>query len=93
MNILIEKNIMVPMRDGVMLATDIYRPAEEGRFPVLLGRLPYNKEDPLQLQAFDPLRLVQAGYAFVLQDCRGRVASEVVALVVLEEAAAPAPTA
>lgn len=30
MNILIEKNIMIPMRDGVKLATDVYRPAEEG---------------------------------------------------------------
>lgn len=44
MNILIEKNIMVPMRDGVRLATDVYRPAEGGPVPVLLSRLPYNKE-------------------------------------------------
>lgn len=36
MNILIEKNVMVPMRDGVNLAADIYRPVEERRFPVLL---------------------------------------------------------
>jgi predicted acyl esterase len=37
MNILIEKNVMVPMRDGVMLATDVYRPAEGGPVPVLLS--------------------------------------------------------
>jgi len=50
MNILIEKNIMVPMRDGVRLATDVYRPAEGGPVPVLLSRLPYNKELPMMAQ-------------------------------------------
>jgi predicted acyl esterase len=44
MHIFIEKNLMVPMRDGVRLATDVYRPAEGGPVPVLLARLPYNKE-------------------------------------------------
>ena len=43
------QNVMVRMRDGVHLATDIYRPARngspvEGTFPVLLERTPYNKE-------------------------------------------------
>jgi predicted acyl esterase len=42
------ENVMVPMRDGVRLATDIYRPARAGRplsdcRPVLLHRTPYNK--------------------------------------------------
>jgi uncharacterized protein len=42
------KNVMVPMRDGVKLATDIYFPARggaqaEGKFPVVLERTPYNK--------------------------------------------------
>jgi len=49
MNILVEKNIMVPMRDGVKLATDVYRPTGEGQFPVLLARLPYNKEPLAQV--------------------------------------------
>jgi predicted acyl esterase len=40
----VEKNIMVPMRDGVRLATDVYRPAGvEGPLPVILTRLPDNK--------------------------------------------------
>jgi uncharacterized protein len=73
---LIEKNLMVPMRDGVRLATDVYRPAEGGSFPVLLARLPYNKEVDLAPHGVDPLRSAQAGYAVVLQDCRGRFASE-----------------
>ncbi len=43
------KNVMVAMRDGVRLATDVYRPARngtpvDGKFPVLLERTPYNKE-------------------------------------------------
>jgi putative CocE/NonD family hydrolase len=77
MNILIEKNLMVPMRDGVRLATDVYRPTEDGPVPVLLARLPYNKELPLMgRSAIDALRAVQTGYAVMLQDCRGRFASE-----------------
>ena len=77
MNILIEKNVMVSMRDGVKLATDVYRPAEGGPFPVLLARLPYNKELPATMQnAIDAPRAVQAGYAVVFQDCRGRSGSE-----------------
>ncbi len=78
MNILIEKNVMVPMRDGVKLAADVYRPAEEGRFPVLLSRLPYNKELPGVFAPFVSiaLRAVQKGYVVVYQDCRGRFASE-----------------
>ena len=76
MNILIEKNVMVPMRDGVNLAADVYRPVEEGRYPVLLSRLPYNKDLPGMLGAFvsTALRAVQQGYVVLFQDCRGRFA-------------------
>ena len=55
MNIEIEKNVMTPMRDGVNLAADIYRPVEEGRYPVLLSRLPYNKDLPGRLAALASL--------------------------------------
>lgn len=44
MSMVIEENIMVPMRDGVKLATDVYRPAQEGRWPVLVTRVPYSKD-------------------------------------------------
>ena len=76
-NILIEKNIMVAMRDGVGLATDVYR--REGAKPtaVLLARTPYNKEGIVGGSVtFDILRAVQAGYVVVVQDVRGRYASE-----------------
>ncbi len=76
MNILIEKNLMVPMRDGVELATDVYRPDTEGPVPTLVQRLPYNKELVLLVNfAIDVPRAVQAGYAVVTQDTRGRFAS------------------
>ncbi len=77
MNILIEKNVMIPMRDGIRLATDVYRPTEGGPVPVLLARSPYNKDLPATMQtAIDAPRAVQAGYAVVVQDCRGRFNSE-----------------
>lgn len=73
MNILIEKNILVPMRDGVRLATDIYRSAEGAPAPTLVLRLPYNKEGTATPETF---AFVQAGYHVVVQDTRGRFASE-----------------
>jgi putative CocE/NonD family hydrolase len=73
-------NVMVPMRDGVRLATDIYRPARngqlvEGRFPVVLGRTPYNKAGgPGPSRA--AINFVRNGYIYINQDLRGRYASE-----------------
>lgn len=72
---ILEKNVMIPMRDDVRLATDIYRPVEERPAPVLLVRLPYNKDIPTVL-AFSLDRFIQAGYVVVMQDQRGRYASE-----------------
>jgi putative CocE/NonD family hydrolase len=76
-NIVIEKGVPVRMRDGTTLATDVYRPETGERCPVLVTRLPYNKEvNQLLNFGFDILRGVQAGYAVVAQDTRGRYASE-----------------
>ncbi|HVU67272.1 MAG TPA: CocE/NonD family hydrolase [Ktedonobacteraceae bacterium] len=90
---IIEKNLRVRMRDGVYLSTDVYRPAEGGPFPVLLIRTPYNKEDP-QLLSTPPeaSRLLEAGYAVVAQDVRGRYASEGVFDPFAQEAADGADT-
>ena len=44
MSFSVEKDIMVPMRDGVRLATDAWIPAGHGPSPVLLVRLPYGKD-------------------------------------------------
>jgi len=76
-NILIEKNIMVPMRDGVELATDIYRLEGAAPTPVLVVRTPYNKDQiVVGCDIFDIFRAVLAGYTVVAQDVRGRFASE-----------------
>jgi putative CocE/NonD family hydrolase len=75
--ILIEKNVMVPMRDGVKLATDVYRLDGAGSQPVALARTPYNKDLSVTSGGmFNILRAVQAGYVVVVQDTRGRFASE-----------------
>lgn len=70
----VERNLMVPLRDGVRLATDVYRPAGPGRFPTLLQRTPYKKEQITETNLI--LRALEAGYAVVVQDVRGRFASE-----------------
>ncbi|WP_374689538.1 CocE/NonD family hydrolase [Promineifilum sp.] len=75
--ILIEKNVMVPMRDGVRLATDIYRLEGAPPTPVLVVRTPYNKDHILAGDdVFNIFRAVQAGYTVAAQDVRGRYASE-----------------
>lgn len=66
----IERDVAVPMRDGVVLRADVYRPAQDGPFPVLVLRSPYNK------QGFHPAAHVRAGYIVICQDTRGRYASD-----------------
>ncbi|EJN02915.1 CocE/NonD family hydrolase [Herbaspirillum sp. YR522] len=84
------RNVMVPMRDGVLLATDIYLPRQSRdgvQSPVILERTPYGKHLPSRSErsASNAETLtreqvasyfVQHGYAVVYQDCRGRYASE-----------------
>src|ERR1035438_3990819 len=43
-DIVVERNVAMQTRDGVTLRADIYRPAAEGNYPVLLTRTPYNKD-------------------------------------------------
>jgi uncharacterized protein len=76
--LIVERDVMVPMRDSVKLATDIYRPVEEGHYPVLVHRTPYGKSTAINVASriFNPLDAVMRGYAVVIQDVRGRFASE-----------------
>lgn len=75
--IVIEKDAMVPMRDGVRLATDIYRHDGRKPEPVLVTRSPYNKDGAVSGNyGLDIIRSVQSGYVVVVQDVRGRYASE-----------------
>ena len=68
----VKRTFMVPMRDGVKLATDVYLPATNGTFPVLLGRTPYNKA----ITASAGEDGARHGYATLIQDTRGRFGSE-----------------
>ena len=70
-DVTVDRNTRVPMRDGIKLATDIYRPAGDGKFPAILVRTPYKKE-MAEVQA---RYYARRGYAFAVQDCRGRFAS------------------
>ena len=75
-NLKMETNIAVAMRDGVTLYADIYRPDGEGLYPTILQRTPYDKTNSLTNTMLDPIRAAKAGFAVVIQDTRGRHASE-----------------
>ena len=73
-----ERNVMVPMRDGVRLATDLYWPARdgirlEGKFPAIMERTPYNKDGAASSWA---AYYASRGYVCIAQDTRGRYNSE-----------------
>ena len=67
-----KETIMLPMRDGIKLATDIHKPEGTARHPVILIRTPYNKDG----NAAIGVEGIKRGYVIVAQDCRGRFASE-----------------
>jgi uncharacterized protein len=83
----VEKDILVPMRDGVKLAINIYRPDAEGKFPALLALGPFGKDEqgiPLppqslyrsaiwdgNLEAGDSTYIVPRGYIHIIADIRG----------------------
>jgi hypothetical protein len=69
-----ETNVKVAMSDSVMLATDVYRPSEGKKFGTILIRTPYSKEQGL-VKTFAEF-FAGDGYAVVIQDCRGKFASE-----------------
>ena len=69
-----EKNLEAAMRDGTVLRADVYRPDAEGDFPVLLCRTPYDKGAEKQLEI--GARMAERGYVVVIQDVRGRYASD-----------------
>lgn len=77
----IDQKVMVPMRDGVRLCTDIYRPKTDQKVPVIFSRTPYNfngwrdgEESNRTYQR--AMEAVKRGYAYVVQNERGRYFSE-----------------
>jgi putative CocE/NonD family hydrolase len=77
----IDQKVMMPMRDGIRLSTDIYRPKGEGKYPIVFSRTPYNfntwvdgKMTTRTLE--EAYQAVSRGYAYVVQNERGRFFSE-----------------
>ena len=69
--------VLVPMRDGVGLSTDIYSPVKgKGPFPVILWKTPYSEHDIKGATLRYAIQAVKRGYVFVLQNERGRYFSE-----------------
>jgi putative CocE/NonD family hydrolase len=68
----IERGVPAKMRDGVTLRADICRPKADGKFPVLLTRTPYDKNEELEFC----LKAAARGYVAVAQDVRGRYTSD-----------------
>ena len=74
-DIRVENRVPIRMRDGVTLYADVYRPAGEGRYPVIVSRTPYSTERfPSAYEA--AVYFSQRGYVYVFQDIRGRHESE-----------------
>ena len=78
---IIDQKVMMPMRDGIRLATDIYRPKTDEKVPVIFSRTPYNfnswgdgeRRTRAAQRAYEA---VKRGYAYVVQNERGRYYSE-----------------
>ncbi len=74
---IVELGVAVPMRDGVLLRADVYRPEGAGQVPAVLGRTPYDRTfGPTPPSILDPERTVEAGIALACMDVRGRHGSD-----------------
>ncbi len=72
---IVKTDVVVPMRDGVLLRADILLPDQGGPFPVLIYRTPYGKQNA-RTEYTTFARAVKRGYAVVVQDVRGRYSSD-----------------
>jgi len=71
-SIVVEHGAEMRTRDGVVLRADIYRPAQQGKYPVLLERTPYDKTRVADFA----YRAAARNYVVVVQDVRGRFSSD-----------------
>ena len=77
----VDQKVMMPMRDGIRLATDIYRPKAPGKYPIIFSRTPYNFNswgdgEQRTRTAERAYEAIKRGYAYVVQNERGRYYSE-----------------
>jgi putative CocE/NonD family hydrolase len=75
-SVTVELDVPARMRDGVKLRANIYRPSGDGPWPTLLVRTPYDKSSAGVAQWLDPVQAAAKGFMVVVQDTRGRLASE-----------------
>jgi putative CocE/NonD family hydrolase len=74
-SIRVDTNIPMKMRDGIVLMSDVYRPDDSERHPAIVVRTPYSKGLGGNSDFLSAQHAAFAGYAFVIQDTRGRFAS------------------
>jgi hypothetical protein len=72
----VERDVPATMRDGTVLRADVYRPEAPGEYPVLVQRTPYDKTVAQQITYEHPAWYARNGYVVVVQDPRGRFASD-----------------
>ena len=70
-----DRNVPMEMRDGTILRADVYRPDDHGRYPAILIRTPYSKQQTSG-SFISAVEAAQAGFTIVIQDIRGRFESE-----------------
>ncbi|WP_457967173.1 CocE/NonD family hydrolase [Arthrobacter sp. D1-29] len=77
-SVTVEFDVPARMRDGVVLKADVYRPAGAGPWPILAVRTPYNKGGAADnvWNGFSPQEVARRGFIMVIQDVRGRYASD-----------------
>src|SRR5260370_35381954 len=73
--IITEFDVPATLRDGIVLRANVYRPAGDGQWPVLLTRLPYGKDFPLGTSVLEPGQVARRVYVVIVQDTRGRFSS------------------
>ena len=74
--ILVERDVPIPMRDGAVMRADIYRPKTEGRFPVLVESSAYERGNSTDIRMGTHTFFVPRGYVFIIRNTRGRYTSE-----------------
>ncbi|MCY3540244.1 MAG: CocE/NonD family hydrolase, partial [bacterium] len=77
LDVTVERDVEAVMRDGIRLRADVYRPRPQAELPVLLTRTIYDKRSGVPtFGSAHPAWFAAQGYMVVVQDCRGRYASE-----------------
>ena len=75
--VILDRGVPATMRDGTILVADVCRPEDSEKHPVLVMRTPYDATMAWNVfSTMDPIKMAMRGYVVVVQDVRGRFASE-----------------